>query len=134
MPANSPIVIADGASTPVNHTFSPNSIDGNIAAFKERVTGVPIGYPELTVSMRDPGKGSQVYKGQLKLVLPTVVTSTDASGKVVTTTDYTCSASAEFLLPIKSTQQNRTDIVKMLANALNEANIKKVLIDLERFW
>lgn len=135
MPANAPISISDAASTPVSHTFSPIGIDtAGVALFKERVSGVPIGYPTLTVSMRDPVQNSPVYRGVLKLQMPHVVTTTDASGKVVTSVDYTCVANLDFQFPVKSSLQDRKNVVKLIANALGDANIQKVLQDLERFW
>jgi len=82
MPANAAIAIQDGASTPVTHTFSPTKIDANgIATFEERVSGVPIGYPTITWSVRAPTKGSSTYKVTGKLTQPKVVDVTDSSGK-----------------------------------------------------
>lgn len=134
MPTNAPIVIADAASTPVNHTFSPIGIAGDLATFKERISGVPVGYPVLTVSMRDPVQGSPVYRAVVKLMLPTVVTTTDVSGKTVTSVDHTCVGNMDFQFPVKSTLQNRKDLVKLMANALGNTSIQAVLQDLERFW
>lgn len=134
MPQNAAISIADAASTPVNHVFSPIGIDSNIATFKERTTGVPIGYPVLTVSMRDPVANSPIYRGVLQLQIPKVVTTTDSSGKATTSVDYTCVGKLEFQLPVKSTLQDRKDIVKMMSNALLNTSVQSVMQDLERFW
>jgi len=135
MPSNAPISIQDAASTPVTHVFSPIGIDASgVATFKERTSGVPIGYPALTVSMRDPVGTSPVYRGKIQLSLPQTVTTTDTSGKAATSVDYTLVATLDIQIPVKSTLQNRKDLAKLMANALNNAQIQSVVQDLERFW
>lgn len=135
MPSNAPITIQDGASTPASHVFSPIGIDSSgVALFKERTSGVPVGYPALTVSMRDPVGTSPVYRGKLQISLPQVVTTTDTSGKTVTSVDYTLVGTLDLQIPVKSTLQNRKDLAALLASALSNASIKSVIQDLERFW
>jgi hypothetical protein len=135
MPANAAIAIQDGASAPVTHTFSPTKIDANgIATFEERVSGVPIGYPTITWSVRAPTKGSSTYKVTGKLTQPKVVDVTDSSGKTVKTVDYTNLATIDLVVSNKSTKQERKDLRVLVANALNNALLVTSADDLESFW
>lgn len=135
MPSNAAIAIADGATTPVTHTYSPTKIDmNNIATFQERVSGVPIGYPTITWSLRAPTKGGSTYKLSGKLTQPKVIDVTDTSGKTVKTVDYVNLATVELVLSEKSTKQERTDIRVLMSNLLKNAVIVTSSDDLESFW
>lgn len=135
MPANAAIAIQDGAATPVTHTFSPTKIDANgIATFEERVSGVPIGYPTITWSVRAPTKGSSTYKVTGKLTQPKVIDVTDTSGKTVKSVDYVNLATIDLVVSNKSTKQERKDLRVLAANALNNALLVTSADDLESFW
>lgn len=135
MPANAAIAIQDGAATPVTHTFSPTKIDANgIATFEERVSGVPIGYPTITWSVRAPTKGNSTYKVIGKLSQPKVIDVTDTSGKTVKTVDYVNLATVDLVVSNKSTKQERKDLRVLMANALANALLVTSADDLESFW
>jgi hypothetical protein len=135
MPSNAPIAIFDGATTPVSHSFSPKAINGNIASFQEILSGVPIGYPVLTVSNREPVKGSAgVYRVTMKLVVPKVITTTDVSGKTVTSVDYSNSAEITLLLSERSSTQERKNIRVLASNLLMNASPAAVVDNLEFYW
>lgn len=128
MTALANIVINDGASTPVAHTFAPVTTDGFIAQLKERV-GVPVAYPALSASVRPPVKGGDVYKERLTLSLPVTAV---VSG--VTTVDYVNSVNIEFLLSERSTAQNRKDLRVMAANLLGHATVVAMIESLEPIY
>jgi hypothetical protein len=135
MPSNTSITIKDGASTPVDHVFSPTRIDANnIATFQERVSGVPIGYPTITWSLRAPTKGSSTYKVTGKLTQPKVIDVTDTSGKTVKTVDYVNLATVDFVFSEKSTKQERKDLRILMSNLLINATMAASSDDLESFW
>lgn len=134
MPSNAPIAIADGAATPVTHTFSPRAIDNRIATFQEVINGVPIGYPKITVSSREPVQGSNVYRVVYKLQLPKIVTAVDASGRTVTSVSYSNTAEITLLVAQASTKQERTDLRVLVSNLLKAASTISVVDDLEFFW
>lgn len=135
MPSNQPIAIQDGAATPVTHTFSPTKIDANnIATFQERVTGVPVGYPTLTWSLRAPSAAATNYKLVGKLTQPKVITVTDTSGKSVVTVDYANLGTVELVVSIKSTKQERKDLRLLMSNLLINSVIAASTDDLESFW
>jgi len=135
MPQNQSIVIKDGASTPVNHTYMPSKIDSNnVATFQERVSGVPVGYPTLTWSLRAPSPQSATYKMVGKLTLPKVVSATDSSGVSVMRVDYTNIGTIELVVSSRSTKQERTDLRAQLQSLLAAPAIVTSADDLESFW
>lgn len=135
MPQNTTIVIKDGAATPVDHTFSPSKIDANnIASFQERTSGVPVGFPTITWSLRAPVNNSPAYKIVGKLTQPKVITTTDTSGKTVTSVDYQNLGTVELVMSERSTKQERTDLRVLLSNLLKATPIIASVDDLESFW
>jgi hypothetical protein len=135
MPANTQIVINDGASTPVAHTYLPTKIDSNnVATFQERISGVPVGYPTLTWSQRAPSGNAATYKVVGKISQPKVITTTDQSGKTVTSVDYTNIGTIELVVSARSTLQERKDLRILLANSLLNATLASSADNLESFW
>lgn len=129
MPALTNIAIADGASTPVTHTYSPVTTDGQLATLKEKI-GVPKGYPTLTVSCRQPVNGNGLYRVRINLQLPT--TQVNASGS--TTVAYTRTASIDMVIPDSTTAQERKDLRVLVANLLQNSSITSVIENPEPIW
>ena len=134
MPQNTAIAIADGASTPVVHTYSPTSIDAGLAKWNERASGVLIGQPTITWSTRAPTKASPTYKMTGKLTIPKVVVTTDSTGKTVSSVDYTNLASFDIVVSDRSSKQERTDLRVLLSNLLKNAVIVSAVDDAEGIW
>lgn len=66
MPQLTNIVLKDGASTPVSHTYNPNGISGTVATLVERAaSGVPLGLPTLTLSSTTTSQGRSKVKAVL---------------------------------------------------------------------
>jgi hypothetical protein len=122
MPAISSISIADGQPTPVTRVFAPLMVDkAGVAIHENRVSGIQIGYDQLTVGLRRATQQVTNNKLSVKLVLPTleVTSPSTASGiQPAPTLAYACTAFVEFVLPSRSTAQNREDLVALLRNAL----------------
>lgn len=135
MPANIQLIINDGAATPVAHTYLPTKIDANnVATFQERTSGVPVGYPTLTWSVRAPLPSSPSYKLVGKLTQPKVITTVDTTGKSVTSVDYTNFITVESVVSNRSTLQERKDLRVLMANALLNAVLSGSADNLESFW
>ncbi len=135
MPANTTIAIKDGAATPITHNFNPSSIDANgVALYKERVSGIPIGQPQLSLSVRAPAGNSVTYKVVGKLTMPKVVQTTDTTGKAVTSVDYSVLGTFEIVVPQKADKIDRTNIRALLSNALQHATVVSMIDDLEGVW
>lgn len=121
MSAIANIVVPDAASTPVNHTFTPVSVQGNTARWKEAAASLPVGYWSLTQELRAPVNGNGVYRYTLDLGIPTTKTYTDPGGNSVTVVDYVNRAQVTFLLADRGVLQSRKDIRKLLVGILNDA-------------
>lgn len=138
MPALANIVINDGATTPVAHTFAPDGIDGTVANYADRSGGLPIGYPKLTVSVRKPlNLSTGVYKVGVRIFTPTLEVTSASTGTGIQpapTVSYTQSCFMEFLLPARGTLQNRKDIIAFAKNALANATINTVVENCEAVY
>lgn len=136
MPANTSITIKDGKTTPADHVFSPMRIDqNNVASFNERVGDTLIGQPVFTWQIRSPVNGTgETFKVAAKLSIPKVITTTDGTGKSVTSVDYVSLATAELVVSRRSTLQERKDLRTMLANALLNATLAGSADNVESFW
>lgn len=138
MPAIGNVVINDGATTPVAHTFAPVGVVGSLATLADRIGGIPVGYGKITVNIREPQNGqSGVYKVSIKVMVPTldVTSPSTATGiQPAPTVGYTTACMMDFLLPARSTQQNRKDVLAFVKNLLSNASIVSVVQDLESIY
>jgi len=137
MPAIGNIVINDGAATPVAHTFAPVTITGPIASFADRSGGISVGYPVISASLTAPSKTSRLYKARLKLVLPvleTISNSTMSGIAPAPTKAYDLTADMTFLMPERSTLQNRKDILALAKNLLADAVVTALVQNNETIY
>lgn len=114
MPSLQNVVLTDRASTPVNHTFVPRDIVDNVGTVVES-SGVPLGDSRMTVSLRKTGSGA--YKARIQLTRPVVETSV-VNGINVPVVTRNAIADCTFTFAATSTEQERKDLVGMLASAL----------------
>lgn len=114
MPSLQNLVMTDRAATPVNHTFTPRGMQGNVGELVE-TTGVPIGDSRCTISLNRTSNNR--YKAVLKIEVPVVQTQTvnGVTQPVVVRKAY---AEATFSFDGASTTQERNDIVGMLSSAM----------------
>lgn len=138
MPAIGNITINDGATTPVAHTFAPVGVDGSLAEYADRAGGIPVGYGKITISVRGPQNAvSGVYKVQVKVLVPTLdVTSPSTSSGIqpAPTVAYTTACMMDFLLPSRSSLQNRKDVLAYVKNLLGNTVITSVVENLESVY
>lgn len=147
MPAFAAVTINDGQATPVAHTFSPIRIDDKgVASFYDRSGGIAIGFPKVTVSLREPisavksGTASDKnrnYKGVITIDVPKLESTSAATGTGIApapTVAYVPAARVEFLLPERSTLAERNDLLAYTINGLSNATIKSVFQNLEAFY
>lgn len=128
MSARTNLVITDRATTPVNHTYSPDGTDGNGVHVWSEKTGVPAGNPKFTARL---SKTSAGYKIQLKLQLPVVQTQTinGVSSPTVVRTAYVDSTITFSRL---SSDQERKDAIGLFASSLaaSQTQINDMLVNL----
>lgn len=132
MPQLTPIVLTDGAATPVNHTFNPREITGGVATLVES-TGVPLGERRLTLSQNRSASGR--VKPIAKLVFP-VIQDAVINGITKPTVVRQSYVDLTFNFDGASSLQERKDVVAMVRSLLDpaKADVQKFLIDLEGLY
>ena len=112
--------LTTSATVGVDSTLNPEGISPQgVASWVDRSGGYAIGYPRLTMSLRPPQKASRVYKCQVKLVLPTMETtsaSTMTGINPAPTKAYDVAFIGEFFLPERSTLAERQKLFSQVAS------------------
>lgn len=139
MPAIGNIVINDGATTPVAHTYAPVTTDGNLAKLADRSGGIPVGFFTLDISMRPPSPKSieKMYKATFKIrtpVLEQTSPSTATGIQPAPTVGYTPLCELSFWLPERSSLQNRKDLRAFAKNLMNDAVVTALVENLESVY
>lgn len=133
MGAISNIVINDGQATPVAKTFSPTDASTAIAVWHDRTNGIDIGFPGITTSLKKQGV---VNRFTIKVSVPTleVISGSDGGYTPAPRVAYTTQANLEFLLPVRSTLQDRKNIEAYVKNVLSNLHITSAIEQLERTY
>lgn len=120
MPQLQNLVVTDRATpTPVDHTLVPRDISTNGVGTVVENTSVPVGQLMMDVSMR---KSGATYRGQLTIKQP-VVQDVVVGGVTKPTVVRTAFASVSFVFDETSTEQERNNLVGMLASALGSSKV-----------
>lgn len=131
MAAIANIVIKDGAATPVDHTFTAVGVRNGIASWKDKSTGVPAGFSEITYQLREPSKVYPAYKVNAKIVVPKLET---APVFLVPTKAYELLLKIEAVLPDRCTDQDRKDLYAYGVNLLAHAILSNGIKNTESVW
>lgn len=131
MGAISSLVIADGAATPVNHTFTPVNVVNGIATWKDKSSGIPAGFPVITLSVREPTKANPAYKVQTKVTVPKLETSPNF---LVPTEAYRNLINMDVVMHERCTEQDRKDLYAYGKNLLAHAILGSAIKDVEPVW
>lgn len=143
MTAIAALTIADGQSTPVNHTFAPVTIDANgVAQWADRSSGIAIGFPNVSYRLRAPAKGNtstgdRVYRLSLKVSTPVleVTSPSTASGiQPAPTKAFEPIANIELVLPERSTLAQRKDLLAYVKNLLSNAIVQQGVENFETVY
>jgi hypothetical protein len=124
------LVLADGASTPVDHTFTYNS-EIPVADWSDKVGGISIGENHVTISISRPTQSRKSQKVSFKVWTPILETiSGDAGGYTpAPKVAYTCLFEGHFVCPDRCTLQNRKDIFAFAKNLFANAMFKATVVD-----
>lgn len=131
MAAIASIVLADGQATPVNHTFVPVGVKNAVAAWKDKSSGIPAGFPTITYQLREPSKVYPAYKVATRISVPKLETSPSF---LVPTKAYECLLSIEAVLPDRCTDQDRKDLYAYGVNLLSNALLQNGIKNTESVW
>lgn len=133
-----PITLNDGSAAPVAHTFSPVNIDSaGVAKFVDRASGIAIGFPQISLSVRSPNKASRMYRVVGKVVTPVleVTSPSTATGiQPAPTKAYDLLGTFEFVLPERSTLQQRTDLLAYVKNFLAAVPVSDAALQFETLY
>lgn len=128
MSAIANIAIADGAATPVTHTFVPVQTNPN-PVWNDTDAAKPYLASQYRVSI--VRKASDSTKGltrvRITLVLPTMGTGVALPASEV---DYSHQAVIEFTMPNRGLKQERKDIRTLIKNLLADAQVIDVIDEL----
>lgn len=114
MPQLQTIVLTDREATPVNHTFAPVTIQQpNGVGIVAETTGVPIGEPIMSISMRRTDK----LRGKLTLNVPVVQNQT-VNGVTTPIVVRKATADLSVTFDASSTTQERKNLLGFLYSAL----------------
>lgn len=138
MTAFAALIINDAATTPVARTFAPVKIDAlGVAKFAERSGGIPVGYPVITLSLREPNKQSRNYRILGKVVLP-ILEQTSASTATgiqpAPSVAYNCLGTFDLSLPERCTLQNRKDLSAFIRGLMAHAVVTALVNDLDTIY
>lgn len=139
MPQAANIVINDGASTPVAHTFAPLGKDEKGVFWFEQVTPAPtnaLGAKRIGLSISRPQNGNRLTgdaRATVSLYVPVLETlGTNAAGIVPPPTlAYQCVDRGSFILPERSTSQERKDSRVLMKNLLDNPLVISLIDQLQ---
>lgn len=127
MSAIANVVINDGQSTPVAHTFAPVTIDAaGVAKWADRSGGISVGFPTLSYSLKNPTGQSKSYKLTAKVTLPILEQtspSTSTGIQPAPTVAYNLIGNVELVLPERSTLADRKNLIAYVRNYLANATV-----------
>lgn len=123
------LTINNGAATPVAKTFSPERVSPELSTFTERSSGVSAGFTRLGVQFSPASSKRATNRIDVSLDLPVLQT---ISG--VSTVAYVGRFKGYFIVPNVMTPAERADLTAYVANALNNAQVRGVIKDLDPLY
>lgn len=124
MPQAANIVINDGESTPVAHTFVPSKVSDLVSSFYG--PGATLSGRETLVITRREATATVAGKVSIKCVIPTEAT---VDGQLVVTEQEMFSL--DFVLSPKSVKQKRKNTRVLASNLLLNATVVAVIDDFD---
>lgn len=124
-----PIVINNGASTPVAKSFLPMSVATALSVFTERSAPFSAGYARIEIGFSPANGGRKTNRIPLKVDLPVVEQSAG-----VDTVTRVLRFQGEFIIPDTATATERANLHAYVANALDADLIVNVVRDLDPLY
>lgn len=130
MPAIANIAIADGKTTPVTHTFQPQTTNGALAKLINRASAAIIeGQEQLWIEYQAPLTSNAGHRYTVKMVRP-VVQAVNGVDQVA----YKSTTNLSFNFSQRSTNAERKDDVTLLSNLLQNATFRSAVENLEPYY
>lgn len=124
-----PIVINNGAATPVAKSFSPEKVSPEGSTFTERSAASSAGFVRLGVAYSPASGGRKTNRINLDLTYPVLATVNGVSSVA-----YTGLFKGYFVVPDVMTNLERADLIAFVANALDNTLIRGVVKDLDPMY
>lgn len=115
MPQLNSIILKDGASPVVNHTYAPRDVSQGVGTCIES-TGIPVGENVFTVGLKRTANGHFVAKVSLRL--PQTFELSQVGAAPNTEVIRVASVDVEFKFHAASTETERRDAMALIASAL----------------
>jgi hypothetical protein len=138
------IVLNDAQGTPVAHTFIPLGPDQNGVWWFEDQTGVaPVGYNRISMQLVRPANqsagtsaGDRLNRVKVGLHTPKLETLGNNSAGLTPppTVAYIARCSVEFILPDRSTLQDRKDLRKYVDFLMAETQLTNMVENLQAIY
>lgn len=131
MAAQANIVINDGATTPVAKTFSARGADLALAQWKDISSGIPIGFPTITIGTSDRKGTNGSFKTEIRVSVPVleVISGSDGGYTPSPKVAYTMFGKVELTCPNRGTQQNRKDLLAFVKNLMAHSVVSDTVVD-----
>lgn len=121
MSAIANITIADGAATPVNHTFVPVQTSPNpIWSDSDAAKAYKASQYRFTAVRKTTDSTKGLTRVRMTLVLPTMGTGVALPASEV---DYSHQSTVEFIMPVRGLKQERKDLRVLTRNVLADAQV-----------
>lgn len=145
MAAAANIVLADAQATPVNHTFIPIGPDNNgVWWFEDQSGAAPIGYNRISLELKRPAPGKQgqsstqrMIRVKLGLHTPKLENTTNSTVSGVApapTLSYIPRVNVEFMLPERSSLQDRKDLRKFAQFLMADPAVVNAVEAIQNVW
>ncbi len=138
MAAQANVVLTDAEGTPVNHTFEPRGVTDGIARWVDASSGISIGMPVLTASLREVTGGPKpgnIITGKIIFPILEVVSGSDLAGYApVPQVAYECEADFRFRFSNRASLQVRKNVRAMSWDLLAEQMFKDYIENLAPSW
>lgn len=124
-----PITIDNGEATPVAKSFSPEKVSPDQTTFTERSALSSAGFLRFSVGLSPANGGRKTNRVNIELSMPVL-----ASAGGVSSVAYTGIFKGYFVIPDVMTSVERADLAAFVANALDNAQIRAVIKDLDPLY
>lgn len=117
--------VTDGATTPVNHVFTPASrVAENTARWvdREHNAGVAIGFSTVTFTVKEPAVAGGVYRQKVTLNVPKVDFTNPSAPALL----GTARVNVEYIFPDILSDQERKDVVTMFYSLIGLGSASKL--------
>lgn len=133
MAAVANIVLADGQTTPANHTFTPTQVSADLVTYHDKASGIAAGYPRVTLGRRLATKDNANVKTSSRVYLPVLETAaTSASGFTPgPTVAYGLAGNVDVTIPDRATAAERADLYAYLKNLVAHAVFGSAVKDMD---